>query len=290
MPETTPSLSIITAVYQGHRFITACIESVIQQKYDSVEHIIVDGGSTDGTIEIVTSYLQKYSHIRFISEKDRGQSDALNKGVKLAKSKIIGILNVDDFYEPDVFRRLNGYFSNLKEPALLVGNCNKRGEDDQITDIQKPQRLQQFDLLLGWEINQYPMNPSAYFYHKSLHEIIGFYDENDHYAMDLDFILKAVAVADVLYVDECWGNFRYIPGTKTFEYIKSGGNKEHVHLIYESFINKLPLLKRCWVRFLKYGKNAYFYYRIGYYLESPFDRIGNTLRKYMGFNNKKIPS
>jgi glycosyltransferase involved in cell wall biosynthesis len=280
MSSAKPDLSIITAVYQGRQYIASCIESVINQKYDSVEHIIVDGVSTDGTVDIVKSYLQKYPHIRFISEKDKGQSDALNKGIKLAQSKIIGILNVDDFYEPDVFRQINAYFLQLKEPALLVGNCNVLGFNDQINNINKPKRLRQEELLLGVDINPYPVNPSAYFYHRSLHDEIGYYDENEDYSMDLKFILKAVAVAHVLYVDKCWGNFRYVPGTKTYEDANRGGLDKRVHLIFESFLNKLPLYKRWWVRSLRYRKTGYFYYRIGYYLENPVPRIWNTLKNY----------
>ncbi len=276
-----PNLSIITAVYQGHQYISSCIESVINQKYDSVEHIIIDGASTDGTVEIVKSYLPKFPHIRFISEKDKGQSNALNKGIKLAQSKIIGILNADDFYEPEVFKQIEAYFPKLKEPALLVGNCNVLGENDQIIRINKPQRLRQFELLLGWGINQFPINPSAYFYHKSLHEKIGYYDESDHYSMDVKFLFDAVAAANVLYVNKCWGNFRYVPGTKTYDDVKTGGNKDRIYPIYDSYINKLPLYKRCWIRFLKIGKVAYFYYRIGYYLEEPIQRIGNTFKKYI---------
>jgi len=272
-----PNLSIITPVYQGRQFISGCIESVIHQKHDSIEHIIVDGGSTDGTVEIVRAYLQKYPHIRFMSEKDSGQSNALNKGIRLAHGGIIGILNGDDFYEPDVLKHINGYFAALKEPALVVGNCYVRGINDQISYVSKPKRLRQIDLLLGLRLNPLPMNPSAYFYHKSLHEKVGFYDETDHYTMDLNFILKAVTVAQVLYVDQCWGNFRYIPGTKTYQDASNGENQKRVNFVLESFVNELPLFQRCWVRFLRYRKVGYFYYRIGYYLEHPVERIGKYL-------------
>jgi glycosyltransferase involved in cell wall biosynthesis len=291
--DVTPALSIITAVYQGHQHIASCIESVIQQKYDAVEHIIIDGGSTDGTVEIVKTYLQKYPHIRFISEKDRGQSDALNKGIKLAQSEIIGILNVDDFYEPDVFRQLGAYFLALKEPALLVGNCNVLGENNQLLYVNKPDRLEQIDFLLG---NSCPLNPSSYFYHKSLHEKIGYYDETDHFSMDVDFLFKAVDAAHVLYVDKCWGNFSYIPGTKTYEDVKSGGNKKRIDLLHKKFFNKFPWPKRCLAKFLKYPKARnfyyhpkvrYFYFRIGYYLEDPGPRIWSTLLKHIKFNNNK---
>jgi glycosyltransferase involved in cell wall biosynthesis len=87
----------MTPVYNGQRFIEFCIKNVIDQHCSHAEHIIVDGGSTDGTVEIIKSYAEKYPHIRWISEKDNGQSDAMNKGISMAKGEILGVLNVDDF-------------------------------------------------------------------------------------------------------------------------------------------------------------------------------------------------
>ena len=95
-------ISIITPVYNGKRFIEFCIKNVIDQKCPNMEHIIVDGGSTDGTVEIIQRYAERYKHIRWVSEKDKGQSDAMNKGIRLAEGNIIGILNADDYYEPNV--------------------------------------------------------------------------------------------------------------------------------------------------------------------------------------------
>jgi glycosyltransferase involved in cell wall biosynthesis len=95
-------ISIITPVYNGEEFIESCIKVVIDQACPEVEHIIVDGGSTDQTVDIIKQYAKQYPHIRWISEKDRGQSDAINKGIAMAKGEILSILNVDDYYEPNV--------------------------------------------------------------------------------------------------------------------------------------------------------------------------------------------
>ncbi|MBE9463050.1 glycosyltransferase family 2 protein [Dyadobacter subterraneus] len=89
-------VSIITVVYNGAATIRHCIESVLSQNFDSIEYIIVDGNSTDGTKEIIASYGSKIS--KFISEPDKGIYDAMNKGVKLATGDVVGILNADDFY------------------------------------------------------------------------------------------------------------------------------------------------------------------------------------------------
>ncbi|MBU1997727.1 MAG: glycosyltransferase, partial [Candidatus Omnitrophica bacterium] len=94
-----PKLSIITPVFQGSKYMAECIESVAQQNCDTLEHIIIDGGSTDGTVDILKEYAAKYEHIRYISEKDEGQSSAMNKGLKMAKGAIIGFLNADYYYE-----------------------------------------------------------------------------------------------------------------------------------------------------------------------------------------------
>ena len=87
-------LSIITPVYKGVKFIDSCIQNVIDQNCSEIEHMIIDGDSTDTTIEIIKQYAKQYPHIRFLLEPVKGQSDAMNKGIKMAKGNIIGILNI----------------------------------------------------------------------------------------------------------------------------------------------------------------------------------------------------
>ena len=98
-------ISIITPVMNNVNFIKQCLNSVIEQNCPNLEHLIIDGASTDGTLDIVKEYAGKYEHITWVSEKDNGQSDAMNKGIRLAKGEIITFLNVDDFFEPLFFDR-----------------------------------------------------------------------------------------------------------------------------------------------------------------------------------------
>lgn len=207
-------ISVITPVYNNEKFIEACLQEVIRQNCPDVEHIIVDGGSTDGTVAIVQAYAQRYSHIRWISEPDAGQSDAMNKGIKLAKGTVLSFLNVDDYYEPNVLNQILERFKTLPEPSFVVGNCNIRDESGNLIEVNRPRKLRLIDLVSGR--TAFPCNPSAYFYHTSLHEQVGLYNVDDHHIMDLDFILRAVQVATVQYVDQTWGNFRFIQGTKTY--------------------------------------------------------------------------
>lgn len=236
-------ISIITPVYNGERFIESCINVVIEQNCLNVEHVIVDGGSTDGTVNIIKLYASKYSHIRWLSEKDKGQSDAMNKGINMAKGEILSFLNVDDYYEPDILNRVSHLFKSLPNPSFLVGNCNI-WDDQGLRGINKPKKMKFTDLLLGRNINPYPVNPSAYFYHKTLHEIAGFYDVNEHYAMDYDFLFRAVQFVEVEYVDELWGNMRVIQGTKTFNDSQAGRGAIRVRHLIRTYRKKLPFLQR----------------------------------------------
>lgn len=235
-------ITIITPVYNGARFIDTCIQSVIDQHYEDIEHLIIDGSSTDRTLEIVQSYAQKYPHISWVSEKDQGQSDAMNKGIMMAKGNIIGILNADDYYEPNVFARVVQLFQHLPEPGFLVGRCRVIDEQGNLKYINKPKSLNVVDILS--ERSQHPYNPSAYFYHKSLHQLVGFYDTNHHYVMDLDFILKAVQHSHTLLVNDIWGNYRAIEGTKTNELRALGLAEKTKQDLFAEHRKKLPLLQQ----------------------------------------------
>lgn len=246
-------ITIITPVFNGIRFIEACILNVMEQKCADVEHIIVDGGSTDGTVKIINLYADRYKHIRWISEKDRGQSDAMNKGILMARGDILGFLNVDDFYEKDVLKRVVGLFKTLPEPTLLVGNCHRWNDAGEIYEENKPAKLGIVDLMLGWKINPFPVNPSQYFYHKSLHEKIGLYKVEEHFTLDIDFLIRAVQKTNVTYRNEFWGNYRFIEGTKTFQDTQENLCAQRFESVLNEYRQQLPphlrlliAVKRSW--------------------------------------------
>jgi glycosyltransferase involved in cell wall biosynthesis len=237
-------ISVITPVYNGERFIGECIQVVIAQRHPNLEHIIVDGDSTDRTVEIIKQDASKYSHIRWISEKDRGQTDALNKGIAMARGDILAILNVDDYYEPGVLNRVSEIFSGMPDPSLIVGNCNIWDDDGNLLYVNKPSKLKISDLLLGFNFYQHPVNPSAYFYHTSLHQKIGPYRDDMQIGQDLPFLLNAVQIATVKYFDELWGNYRQIKGTLTVREMESGIGQHRYNAILNSFIEQMPFIKQ----------------------------------------------
>jgi glycosyltransferase involved in cell wall biosynthesis len=235
----TCKLSVITPVFNGARFIEFCIRNVIEQNCPEAEHVIVDGGSTDGTVEVIRRYAAEYSHIRWVSEKDRGQSDAMNKGIGMAAGDIIGFLNVDDYYEPGTLREVITMFEDLPEPTLLVGNCNVWDDDGNLY-VNKPSGISFLTLLMLY-IPAFPGNPSAYFYHKSLHEKIGLYNVDEHFGMDIHFLFRATQVAHVKYVDKLWGNYRYLADTKTYRDVESGQNRIRVTEIADFYRRQAPV-------------------------------------------------
>lgn len=245
-PHAPVKLSVITPVFNGARFIEACLLNVIAQNCDAVEHVVVDGGSTDNTMEVVERYAEKHPHIRWVSEKDRGQSDAMNKGIRMARGQVLGMLNSDDFYRENVLCRVTRAFATLPEKSFLFGNCDLVDEHDKALRFDKPE-VKFHQLLQVWRFRM--PNPSAVFYHRSLHDVVGGYDTDDHYTMDYDFLLRVVQVANLFYVDETLGGFRYYPGTKTFDSEAQGAQWEMVANLARKYAAQRSKLHLLYVRY-----------------------------------------
>jgi len=210
-------LSVITPTLNSARFIRACVDNVAAQGSCVLEHIVVDGGSTDGTLPLVEELRRSPPRLRLLPGPDRGQSDAMNKGSAAALGEAIGVLNVDDAYEPHACAEALQQLQSMKRPGMVVGDCRVVGEHGELRFWNRPTNLRLEALLLGWSYAQFPCNPSAYFYHRAVHELVGGYDVDDHYAMDFDFILNCARQVQMRYVPRHWGNFRLAPGCKTFD-------------------------------------------------------------------------
>ncbi|MFA6599613.1 MAG: glycosyltransferase family 2 protein [Candidatus Omnitrophota bacterium] len=263
-----PKLSIVTPVLNGIRYIEFCIQNVIDQKCPEAEHIIIDGGSTDGTLDIIKRYVRAYSHIRWVSERDRGQSDAMNKGIQMARGAIISFLNVDDFYEPNLFTRVLKLFEALPSPSFVTGNCRVWDNEGKIAYVSCPSKLRLFHLMMGSEIHPFPLNPSSYFYHKVLHDFVGKYNVNSHYNLDQEFIFKVARKIKMIYINEVWGNFRLIEGTKTYKDLHGGTLFERQKFFLSTFWKQLPLQDKMQFYFYKLYRSLFFRFRriLSYYI------------------------
>jgi glycosyltransferase involved in cell wall biosynthesis len=234
-------ISVLTPVYNGEKFIAECIQNVIDQRCPFVEHIIADGGSTDQTVAIIQKYAKQYPHLRWFSEPDQGQSDAMNKALKIAQGEVIGILNIDDLYEPNALNLVLKEFATLPTPSLLAGNCWVWDEERDFTYLSRPHHLSLSNLLID---RTHLVNPASYFYHAALHQTVGDYKLDEHYAMDVDFVLKAAMAAHLKYIDVNLGRYRIYADTKTAIDARSGLSRQRRTYYLKTYTQKLPLIHR----------------------------------------------
>jgi glycosyltransferase involved in cell wall biosynthesis len=189
-----PKISIITPCLNRVHFIAEAIESVCHQDYPHIEHIVVDGGSTDGTLDI----LQRYHHLRVISEPDQGMYDAINKGIELSQGDVIGFLNTDDLYEPKIFGSVIQAFQDQPYVAAVMGGASvfriSRNGDKQITVTYPP--IPENDLVkwlttVGGLFN-------AWFFRRDLFDRLGKFNSTYQIAADREFLLR-LAIIKVRY-------------------------------------------------------------------------------------------
>ncbi len=207
---TLPRISIVTPSFNQARFLEATICSVLGQDYPNLEYIIVDGGSTDGSVEII----QKYAHRLdwWVSEKDKGQTDAINKGFARATGDILAWLNSDDTYQPGAFRQVVEAMRAHPEAGLVYGDANYIDENGQVigrfpaaqTDLR---RLRQGYVHIPQQ---------AAFFRADLWRQVGPLDDTFYFAMDYDLWVRLARRAPIVYVPgRVWANFRIHGQAKT---------------------------------------------------------------------------
>jgi glycosyltransferase involved in cell wall biosynthesis len=197
--EDKPLITVITVVFNGEKYLENTILSVINQTYDNVEYIIIDGGSTDGTIDIIKKYEERLDY--WISESDDGIYDAMNKGVSLCSGDIIGLINADDWYEIEAILIIaNKFITN--SGAILHGSMNIIKEN-KFYYTAKP-ALNLSSLKKGMIIN----HPTV-FVPSSLYKKYGFFSTDYKIASDWDLMLKFYCRGvNFLFIDIILANFR----------------------------------------------------------------------------------
>lgn len=242
-----PQLTIITPVFNGVDNIVECLDNVRDQGCPGVEHLVVDGGSRDGTVEQVERRIAVDAGVRLLTGPDRGQSHAMNKGIVHARAPIIGFLNVDDRYAPGALARVIAALADAPRPSFLWGACELRDERKSSIWIQKPGRLESWRLASG--VQPHPVNPASYFYHRELHERAGLYREAEHFALDVEFVLRAAQHCKRLYTDPTvLGYFNMAIGTKTDDDRLSGEQHRRLQRIRAEAFDRLSLGDRIRVR------------------------------------------
>ena len=204
-----PDISIITPCYNAARHLRATLDSVRRQDEVRVEHIVVDGNSTDGTVDI----LRSSPGVRWVSEPDGGQSDAFNKGLALARAPLIGWLNADDVYEPGALEKVVAYFRAHREAAIVNGHLVRIDESGRELEFL-PARSSRFWLVHFW-FKWYGLNHPSTFYRREVFDRVGPLDPDLHYAMDYDFYLRASRVYAFHDIDVLTTRMLVHPAAKT---------------------------------------------------------------------------
>jgi len=178
-------ISIITIVYNNAQCIESCIESVLSQTYENIEHIIIDGGSNDGTQDIIKPYLPQLGY--YLSEKDKGLYNALNKGIKAATGDVIGILHSDDlFYETTSVEKIaNAFISSNADLLYANGKYVERDNINNVKRIYKAKPYRKRYLNFGW----IPLHTTIYV-KKEVFQKYDLYDESYMIASDYDISLR----------------------------------------------------------------------------------------------------
>jgi glycosyltransferase involved in cell wall biosynthesis len=180
----TPLVSIITPVLNGIKYLEPCIHSVLNQSYPYIEHVLVDGGSTDGTVEMLRSYQAKYpERIRFISERDKGVGDAVNKGFRIAKGDIFCWLDSDDVHEPEAVQTVVDFFHENPDAYFVYGYCDTIKEEGDVLVQSFIKDFEPWEAVNYW----YGIMIPAVFYKREVIEKVGGLNELGN---DLDFFLR----------------------------------------------------------------------------------------------------
>ena len=167
-------ISIITVTKNSENFLEECILSLDKQSYRNYEHIIIDGCSTDNTINLI-----KIAY--WISEKDEGLYDAMNKGIKKCSGDIIGILNSDDIYYPQALKIVNEYFNLNKELDFLFGSVNKY----KLLHGYKPKKIK-------WSFGFYTSHSVGFFIKRKSQLKVGLYNLKYKYSSDYDLFYRMI--------------------------------------------------------------------------------------------------
>ena len=210
MEKDYPKISVVTPSFNQGEFLERTIESVLNQGYPNLEYLIIDGGSTDDSVEIIKKYESNLSY--WVSEKDSGQTDAINKGLKRITGDVWTYLCSDDTYVGDVFFKVAEIFQKNPEYGVVYGGTNFVNENDIVTRIKYPGEFRRERLLRG----NYLYQPSM-FMHKNLIKEHGLFSEELHYGMDYEYWLRLSDNTKFYYVKDIFSNYRLHSDSKSMD-------------------------------------------------------------------------
>ena len=206
-----PLVSIITPVLNSVNYLAVCLQSVLNQTYPCVEHVVVDGGSSDGTLEVLSIYQAKYpSRIRFISELDKGAGDAWNKGLKMARGDIFGWLGADDIYEHEAVTTVVEFFQVNQNISFVFGGCNYINEQGRVIGKAFARNFNLREAIS----DDCPIPCPSAFYKREVVEKVGYLDTRET-GVELDYWIRVGKLFPIHRIDTVLSNFRMHSGGLT---------------------------------------------------------------------------
>jgi len=202
-------ITIVTPSYNQAPFLEQTIRSVLDQDYPAIEYFVIDGGSNDGSLEIIKKYSDRLAG--WVSEKDAGQTDAINKGFARATGSVLAWINSDDTYQPGAIREAMGLLSDYPSWGMVYGDTNFIDENGRT--IGKFSAAQTDYEKLRQAYVHIPQQAS--FFRTDLWKKVGPLDPSFYFAMDYDLWVRLARISDLIYVRKQWANFRLHGGAKT---------------------------------------------------------------------------
>lgn len=203
----TPTVSIVTPSYNQAQFLEKTLRSVLEQDYPAIEYLVVDGGSTDDSVELIKKYADRINW--WVSEKDRGQADGINKGLRRAAGEIVAWLNSDDFYQPGA---VAGAVQALREnpsTGFVYGDLQVVNPAGEITNV-----LTYGDWKLPGLMEFKIIGQPSVFMRREVLEKAGYLDESYHLLLDHHLWLRLAMIAEPKYIPQLWAGEHYHPGSK----------------------------------------------------------------------------
>ncbi len=246
--DSLPLLTIVTPTFNQDRYIEETIRSVVEQGYPRLEHIVMDGSSTDGTIDV----LRRYPHLDWTSEKDRGQTHAVNKAVRKARGDVIGWINSDDIFLKGAFRAVIEKFQADPDCFVLFGDYHAVDERGGI--LYSTQGFcGTYEEMIRWWDYTYAIHQPTLFVRRQVFETAGLLDETYHYAMDYEWWLRVARHFRFHHLPAFLATYRMHQDAKTF-----------APLEYYVYPEQLRASKRHWGhpwqrRYWKFRKSYHMY-------------------------------
>lgn len=223
-----PLVSIVTPSYNQGQFLEAAIQSVLDQDYPNIEYLVIDGGSQDQSVAILNRYTDRLAY--WVSEPDRGQAHAINKGLQRARGSILGWLNSDDVLLPGAVQRAVELMAAHPEIDAIYGRLERIDEQGRPvpTPVLPKDRV---DFGASTAIGECVVNQPGTFWRRAIMEKTGYLDESLHYAMDYEYWVRMLlAGARFYHLAEPLASFRLSPGSKTVGSTATAA-EEHLRLI-----------------------------------------------------------